>query len=40
MVERALEKTIKSRLNTGKAIVLLGARQVDVFNNYTKRLYN
>lgn len=28
MVERVLEKTIKSRLNTGKAIVLLGARQV------------
>lgn len=28
MVERALEKTIRSRLNTGKAIVLLGARQV------------
>lgn len=28
MVERALEKTIKLRLNTGKAIVLLGARQV------------
>lgn len=28
MVERALEKLIKNRLNTGKAIVLLGARQV------------
>jgi len=28
MVERTLEKTIKNRLNTGKAIVLLGARQV------------
>mgnify|MGYP002635603897 CR=1 FL=1 len=28
MIERILEKTIKNRLNKGKAIVLLGARQV------------
>jgi predicted AAA+ superfamily ATPase len=28
MIERALEKTIRSRLKSGKAIVLLGARQV------------
>lgn len=28
MIERILEKTIKSQLNKGKAIILLGARQV------------
>jgi len=28
MIERVLEKTVKSKLHTGKAIVLLGARQV------------
>ena len=28
MIERALEKIIRSKLNTQKAIVLLGARQV------------
>ena len=28
MIERILEKTIKNQLNKGKAIVLLGARQV------------
>jgi len=28
MIERVLEKTIKNKLNKGKAIVLLGARQV------------
>jgi predicted AAA+ superfamily ATPase len=28
MIERILEKVVKSKLHTGKAIVLLGARQV------------
>ena len=28
MIERVLEKTVKNKLHTGKAIVLLGARQV------------
>lgn len=43
MIERILEKLVKNKLHTGKAIVLLGARQVgktSAFQNKTMGIIN
>jgi hypothetical protein len=39
MVERVLEEIVKNKLNTGKAIVVLGARQVGKNNLVAKIIW-